>query len=183
MSRAGKSERRKGFSSAGLKTSRLWESFRQRGSGVSIMYFPPEIVAGHTCSGLRESNEWEKCPQWYPFFHHSSITEECTANTLEKKWKGLPLSGLPPKNFLRDCRRAQKNGYLGYLLVPTEGLLLTCTNGAPTISASDIEELARLNGREVAHPGQARVFEERPSDDDNGDSLDMSYFVTPSIFL
>ena len=173
--RAGKSTR------THSTTQTLWDALGAGRLDQSTFYLPLEIVAAHTCSGLRDWDDWTKYPQWYPFFHHPSITE--TGTGLERHWTGLPLSGPPPKNFKRDHQRALKDGALGFVIVPPEGLILTCTNGAPTFSASDIEVLARLNGRQVANPGQPSVFQERPSDDDNGDRLDMSYFVTPRPFL
>ena len=162
-----------------------WNAFGKEHPGQSAIYFPKELVAPVTCMGLREPDEWDKWQQWYRFYLHHSLTETNPGieTGLERIWTGVPLNGPPPKNFRSDLRRSNKKGCLGYIIVPACGLRVTSTRGSPTLSASDVQELARLNGREVAHPGKYQVFQERPSNEEDGDRLDFSYFVTPSLFL
>ena len=161
-----------------------WDAFGKKHLGQSAIYFPRELVAPVTCMGLRGPKEWEEWPQWYPFYHHPSLTENNPGveSGLERIWTGVPLNGPPPKNFRSDLRRSKREP-LGYIIVPACGLRVTSTRGSPTLSASDVQELARLNGRKVAHSGKDQVFQERPSIEEDGDGLDFSYFVTPSLFL
>ena len=162
-----------------------WDAFGNEHPNESAICFSGELVAPVTCMGLRERDEWKKWPQWYPFYHHHSLTENKpdVETGLVRIWTGVPLNGPPPKNFRSDLRRSNKRGSLGYIIVPACGLRVTSTRGSPTLSASDVQELARLNGRKVAHPGKDQVFQERPSIEEDGDRLDFSYFVTPSLFL
>jgi hypothetical protein len=168
-----------------LSAKARWNAFGKKHLGQSAIFFPKELVAPVTCMGLRDPDEFDKWPQWYLFYHHLSLTEinPGVETGLERIWTGVPLNGDPPKNFRSDLRRSNKRGCLGYIIVPACGLRVTSTRGSPTLSASDVQELARLNGRKVAQPGKDQVFQERPSIEEDGDGLDFSYFVTPSLFL
>ena len=149
----------------------LWRCYAQGASG-SAMYMPVEMISPMVCSGLRE-DVWEDYPHMYTFHLPETIQQSATSNPLEIIWKGAPFNGPPPKNFARQ----QKN----YIKVPEAGIRLTCTRGCPTFPAQVVEDLAKLNGREVAHPGTDLAFIEREARSDV-EALDLAYFLTPRLF-
>jgi len=148
-----------------------WRQYAQGASG-GAMYMPVEMRSPMVCSGLRE-DVWEDYPHMYTFHLPDTIQQSATNNPLEIIWKGASFDGPPPKHFVRQ----QKN----YIKVPEAGIRLTCTRGCPTFPAQVVEDLAKLNGREVARPGTDRPFIEREAVSDV-EALDLAYFLTPRLF-
>lgn len=95
-------------------------------------------------------------------------------------WHGISLYGLPPKRFYQQ----QKD----YVLLPPAGLSITCVEKfqyLPVLTASEVDDLAVINQRNVACPGQDRVFGlAYPNLNMNGDFYEdgVFYFVTPKLF-
>jgi len=95
-------------------------------------------------------------------------------------WHGISLDGVPPNRFYQHQHE--------YVLLPPEGLSITCIEKfryLPVLTASEIDRLAVLNQRNVASPGQDRVFGLAfPKVNRNGDFYEdgVFYFVTPTLF-
>ena len=157
------------------RANQAWEKFKQGASGAAAMCLHTglEFQSPMVCLDLRDDGDWDKYPHMFSFYLPPGITES-PASGLDIIWKGVPFNGPPPPDF---ARRVDK-----YLKVPAEGIRLTCTRGCPTFPAQVVEELAKLNGRRVAHPGKDLVFRERDPDTDAGEATDLAIFVTPRLF-